>query len=341
MTAVLGIETSCDETGVAVVADRRILADAVASSAALHRRYGGIVPEVAARQHVDALPALVAATLEDAGLQPRAVGAVAVTAGPGLVGSLLVGLTVAKALAVAWDRPLVAVHHLEAHLYANAADGAMRFPALALLVSGGHTVLWLWEAPGRYRILGETRDDAAGEALDKGARLLGLPYPGGPELERLAQGAKGAPAPLPVVRLVGDGRWDWSFSGLKTALARAIARQDRDRAEWALALQTAVVDALVGNVADAWQRYPVGDVYVAGGVAANAALRERLQAWAREAGVALHIPPRRYCTDNGAMVALAGEARWQAGLVSPLSLAPRPTWSLAEAGWIQEEGRSC
>ncbi|MCL8207882.1 MAG: tRNA (adenosine(37)-N6)-threonylcarbamoyltransferase complex transferase subunit TsaD [Actinomycetia bacterium] len=323
---ILGLETSCDETAVAVVADgSRVLGEAVASSASLQARYGGVVPEVAAREHVAALPALVDAALADAGLSGRDVDAVAVTVGPGLLGSLLVGMAAAKALAVAWRRPLVAVNHLEAHLAANALVGPLVLPALALLVSGGHTGLWLWRADGEWERLGQTRDDAAGEALDKGARLLGLGYPGGPAVEALARTVDGPGGRrLPVARLSGS-ELDFSFSGLKTALAQGLAQQPEEPARWAWALEEAVVQALVERVAAAHARYPVDRLYVAGGVAANRRLRERLAEWADGAGVTVVVPPPRWCTDNGAMVAAAAALRWnRTGRLpaAPLSVAP-------------------
>jgi N6-L-threonylcarbamoyladenine synthase len=327
---VLGIESSCDETGVGLVRGRRVLADALRSSADLQTRYGGVVPEVAAREHVAALPALIDTVLSAAGVAPEMVDAVAVTVGPGLLGPLLVGLTAAKCLALAWHKPLIPVHHLEAHLYANAADAPVKFPALALLVSGGHTGLWLWQGHGRLRQLASTRDDAAGEALDKGARLLGLPYPGGPRLEELAERFQGRRrVRLPVARLRDDSG-DWSFSGLKTALARGLAEAGASREEWADALQDAVVEALVGRVAAWWRRFPVPRLYVAGGVAANRRLRTRLGEWAEEAGVSVHIPPRRYCTDNGVMVALAGAAQWRRRPPARLDIGPSTPFPLGE-----------
>jgi N6-L-threonylcarbamoyladenine synthase len=335
---VLGVESSCDETGVAIVRGRRILGEAVASSAELQARFGGVVPEVAARQHVVALPALVAAVLEDSALTPDAIDAVAVTVGPGLLGALLVGISAAKSLAVAWQKPLIGVHHLEAHLYANAVVAPIRFPALALLVSGGHTGLWLWRRHGDLRQLAETRDDAAGEALDKGARLLGLPYPGGPHLERLARTADPARrVTLPIASVRGDA-WAWSFSGLKTALARGLEEQPERRAEWARALEEAVVEALVTRVDRAFATFPVPRVYLAGGVAANQRLRDALKAWADARRVALYVPPLRYCTDNGVMVALAGAAKFRRGRTDSLAMAPRTPYPLGEP-LLREDGR--
>jgi len=324
----LGIESSCDETGVGIVAGgSRLLGQALASSAALQQAYGGIVPEVAAREHVTALPALVDLALQQAGVDPQDLTAVAVTMGPGLVGSLLVGMTAAKSLALAWSRPLLGIHHLEAHLYANALVEPIQFPNLALLVSGGHTGLWLWRGHGDWLLVAETRDDAAGEALDKGARLLGLPYPGGPAVEQLAQHATDLSLELPVAE-PADGGLDFSFSGLKTALAQGLGRGGATPADWARALQDAVVAQIVSRVKRAWTRWPVHHVYLAGGVAANGALRTRLAAWAREAGVTLHVPPPAYCTDNGAMVAAAAAFRYQLDSPEPWSLAPRVPYPL-------------
>jgi N6-L-threonylcarbamoyladenine synthase len=324
----LGIESSCDETGVGVVAGgTRLLGQALASSAALQKAYGGIVPEVAAREHVSALPALVDLALRQAGVGPSDLTAIAVTIGPGLVGSLLVGMTAAKSLALAWDRPLIGVHHLEAHLYANALVEPIHFPNLALLVSGGHTGLWLWRGHGDWLSLAETRDDAAGEALDKGARLLGLPYPGGPALEELARGATNATVELPVAE-PADGGLDFSFSGLKTALAQGLARGGPSPAEWARALQDAVVAQIVSRVERAWRRWPVRHLYVAGGVAANGALRTRLANWAERSQVTLHVPPPAYCTDNGAMVAAAAAWLYRPNSPAPWSIGPRVPFPL-------------
>lgn len=329
---ILGIETSCDETAAAVVADgRAVWASQVASSAALQSRYGGVVPELAARQHVRALPLVVAAALDQAGVGPGALTAVAVTQGPGLLGSLLLGLTAAKALALAWGKPLWGVNHLEAHLHANAATAPIQFPNLALLVSGGHTGLFWWDGPGRLRRLAETRDDAAGEAFDKGARLLGLEYPGGPAVERVAAAAVRPWPSLPVARM-GDGTLDFSFSGLKSALQRAVAAEPvlaaGDQARWAAALQEAVAAQIADRLTRAWATAPVPHVYAAGGVMANRALRARLEAWAAERGVALHVPPVALCTDNAAMVALAAAAHGPAAAIG-LEASPRIPWELA------------
>lgn len=331
---ILGIETSCDETAAAIVQDGgQVRASQVASSAALQSRYGGIVPELAARQHVAALPLVVQAALDEAAVSPEELTAVAVTQGPGLLGSLLVGMTAAKSLALAWRLPLVGVHHLEAHLYANAVVAPIAYPSLALLVSGGHTSLLAWRAADDLVLLGETRDDAAGEAFDKGARLLGLPYPGGPALEALAATARPPWPTLPVSRLPGD-RIDFSFSGLKSALQRAVAHtaagSATERAGWAKALELAVAAQILDRLDEAWRRTRVAHLYAAGGVLANRHLRGQLEAWGQAHLVAVHIPPVALCTDNGVMVAAAAAARWPHGQIGAQAV-PRTPWPLATA----------
>jgi N6-L-threonylcarbamoyladenine synthase len=325
---ILGIETSCDETAAAVVEDgRRLLSNVIASQTALHGRYGGVVPEVAARQHLAAILPVVEAALAQAGVRPRELDAVAVTHGPGLAGTLLVGVGAAKALAYAWDLPLIAVNHLEAHLYANWIDdgsGAAPppFPLLGLIVSGGHSDLVIMKDHGALRRLGRTRDDAAGEAFDKVARLLGLGFPGGPEIERAATGA-GKPAfRLPRAWLGASD--DFSFSGLKTAVLHVVRGSERTGnqdpgtragprgapgvAETAAAFQEAIVDVLAGKTARAAQREGVRAVLLSGGVAANGPLRREL---ARRAPVPVHVPPPVLCTDNGAMVAACAAYRFE------------------------------
>ncbi len=326
----LGIETSCDETAVGLVhAGQGVEGEAVASSAGKQDRYGGIVPEVAAREHVAVLPGLVAAVLQQAHRQPQEITAIGVTAGPGLFGALLVGMTAAKALAVAWGRPLVAVHHLEAHLYANALSGPIMFPSLALLVSGGHTGLWLWRGHGDLVRIGETQDDAAGEALDKGARLLGLGYPGGPAIERLAATAEGPGPRLPIGHIRGGSPYDMSFSGLKTALRQTVERDPAvNAARYARSLQEAVVQALAERVDRALDAFQVGAVYAAGGVAANRVLQARLTAIARAHHIEAFVPEPRYCTDNGVMVALAARHGFLAGARLSLEQGPRTPWPL-------------
>lgn len=314
---ILGIETSCDETAAGVVEDGRILrANVVASQAAVHARYGGVVPEVASRHHLEAMIQVVDAALVEAGVTRREIDAIAVTAGPGLSGALLVGLNTAKTLAWVWDKPLVAINHLEGHLYANwiderrVADPPPQLPALGLVVSGGHTDLVMMEEHGVYRRLGRTRDDAAGEAFDKVARLLDLGFPGGPAVERTARSC-----PRPDVRLprawLGDSD-DFSFSGLKTAvlhLTRAAGRPPTPAV--AAAFQEAVVDVLATKAARAARREGAKEVLLAGGVAANGALRAAL---ARKSPVPVRVPSPILCTDNGAMIAACAAYRYQAGL---------------------------
>jgi len=314
---VLGIETSCDETAAAVVEDgRRLLSNIVASQAALHGRYGGVVPEVAARQHLEAMLPVIEAALREARCRWRDIDAIAVTAGPGLVGALLIGVSAAKAVAYARDLPLIAVNHLEAHLYANwIAEGeqqeAPRFPLLGLIVSGGHTDMVVMATHGELRRIGRTRDDAAGEAFDKAARLLGLGFPGGPAIERAA-----ASSPKPSLRL--PRAWlgasdDVSFSGLKTAVLHVV-RGERGPpppvAETAAAFQEAVVDVLATKTARAAAREGVRGVLLSGGVAANGPLRRAL---AQRSPVPVLVPPPVLCTDNGAMVAACAFYRFEVG----------------------------
>ncbi len=315
---ILGIETSCDETAAAVVEDgRRVLSSVIASQAPLHNRYGGIVPEIAARQHLEAILPVAQAALQEAELTERDLDAVAVTWGPGLVGTLIVGVNTAKALAYAWDLPLVAVNHLEAHLYANWIDeeesGATRpaFPAVGLIVSGGHTDLVLMEDHGRIRRLGRTRDDAAGEAFDKVARLLGLGFPGGPEIERVARTAPEPSLRLPRAWLRGSD--DFSFSGLKTAVLHVVREEKGPAppmAETAAAFQEAVVDVLAAKTARAAKREGACCVLLSGGVAANGPLRLAL---ADRSPAPLFVPSPLLCTDNGVMIAACAYFRFEAG----------------------------
>jgi len=323
---VLGIETSCDETAVGVVADgRKLLANVVASQAAVHARYGGVVPEVASRHHIEAMLPVVRAALTEAACKPDDLDAVAVTAGPGLAGSLLVGLNTAKALAFAWSKPLIAVNHLEGHLYANwlVAEAKPELPAIVLIVSGGHSEIVLAEAPGRYRLIGRTRDDAAGEAFDKAARVLGLGFPGGPAIERAARDAGPRPPRLPRAWL-GESN-DFSFSGLKTAVARVAQESNASVADIAAGFQAAVVDVLVKKTVRAANDMGAGCVLLSGGVAANGPLREALRA---ASPVPVWVPPPVLCTDNGAMIAAAAHFRAEAGQAS-LDLDVRANWPIA------------
>lgn len=330
MAIILGLESSCDETAAALVtSDRRVLAHALAGQAESHAPYGGVVPEIAARAHVDRLMPLVEQALGESGLALADVDAIAATAGPGLIGGVMVGLVTGKALAHASGKPLVAVNHLEGHaLSPRLADPDLAFPYLLLLVSGGHCQLLAVEGVGRYRRLGTTIDDAAGEAFDKSAKLLGLPYPGGPELEKLAAtgDAKAVPLPRP---LLGSAEPHFSFAGLKSAVARAVQAEKYRRQDIAASFQAAVVDCLIDRTRRAIAAAgPVSALVVAGGVAANGGVRAGLQALARDNGLDFVAPPPWLCTDNAAMIAWAGAERLAAGLTDPLDTPARPRWPL-------------
>jgi len=321
---ILGIETSCDETAAAVVADGRcILSNVVASQMALHQPFGGVVPEVASRRHVEQVSWVIEQAMRQAGVESQDLSAVAVTSGPGLVGALLVGVAAAKALAFAWEIPLVAVHHIAGHIYANRLVGEMTFPLLALVVSGGHTELILMREHGQYEVIGQTRDDAAGEAYDKVARFLGLPYPGGAELDRLAQ--VGRPVvPLPRAWLEPDS-YDFSFSGLKSAVIQAVSRAEQEHEalrleDVAASFQAAVVEVLVEKTVRAAQALRVRQVLLAGGVAANQGLRQALQRRCGELGIPLVVPPLSLCTDNAAMIAAAGDILYERGVFAGMDL---------------------
>ncbi|GAB6934707.1 tRNA (adenosine(37)-N6)-threonylcarbamoyltransferase complex transferase subunit TsaD [Calditerricola yamamurae] len=329
---VLGIETSCDETAAAVVENgRTVLSSVVASQAEVHRRFGGVVPEVASRRHVEHITRVLEAALEDAGVRPNDLTAIAVTHGPGLVGALLVGVAAAKALAFSWGLPLVPVHHIAGHIYACRLVGEMRFPLVALVVSGGHTELLYLRDEGHVVVVGQTRDDAAGEAYDKVARVLGLPYPGGPELDRLAAEGRDVYA-FPRAFLEPDSL-DFSFSGLKTAVLNAVhgARQRGEPinlADVAASFQAAVVDVLVEKAFRAVKRYDARQLVVAGGVAANRGLRAALAERAAREGVEVLIPPLSLCTDNAAMIAAAGTVLYRLGRVADLDLNAVPDLDL-------------
>lgn len=324
---VLGIETSCDETSAAVVEGERILGERVVSQVDAHRAFGGVVPELASRQHLLAITPVVQTALERAGLRPGDLDLVAVTRGPGLVGALLVGLSFAKAFAFAADRPLVGVNHLLGHVWANALSGwKPSFPALALLVSGGHTDLLRLDgpAPGDVAVLGRTRDDAAGEAFDKVARMLALPYPGGPAIEALAREGEAGAVELPRVRRL-EGSLDMSFSGLKTAVYDRLHGPTPPRpADVAAAFQARVADELAARVGRAVRVTGVRTVLLAGGVAANGCLRRRLEALGQAEGFDLHVPPPALCTDNGAMIARAGRSAFEADGGDGFELEPMP-----------------
>lgn len=335
---VLGIETSCDETGVAVFDTARsgadgLLAHAVYSQVDLHAQYGGVVPELASRDHVRKLLPLVRQTLADAGLQVADLDGVAYTAGPGLVGALLVGAGVARSLAWALELPAIGVHHMEGHLLAPLMeDDPPQPPFVALLVSGGHTQLVAVDAIGSYRLLGETLDDAAGEAFDKTAKLMGLPYPGGPQLARLAE--TGTPGAYTFSRPMTDRPGlDFSFSGLKTQVLlawRDSDQSDSTRADIARGFEDAVVDTLAIKCQRALDAAGCDTLVVAGGVGANKRLREKLHAMAAARGGRVCFPRPALCTDNGAMIAFAGALRLQAGQHDPAVVHVTPRWDMAQ-----------
>ena len=340
---VLGIESSCDETGVALVASAPgpawpiLLGQALHSQISMHQAYGGVVPELASRDHVRRVLPLLRQALDAAGLTPESIDVVAYTRGPGLAGALLVGAGTACALAAALGKPTWGVHHLEGHLLSPflSADPPV-FPFVALLVSGGHTQLMRVDGIGRYTLLGETIDDAAGEAFDKSAKVMGLPYPGGPALSRLAE--QGDPTAFALPRpLLHQDNLDFSFAGLKTAVATAHRKlgpvvTDRQRADLAASTQAAIVDVLVNKSLRALKATGLQRLVVAGGVGANRALRSQLDVQARRRGWVVHYPELALCTDNGAMIAMAAAMRLQAGLGRPLAdyaFDVRPRWDLA------------
>ena len=333
---VLGIETSCDETGVGIVRGRELLADALASSVDEHARFGGVVPEVASRAHLQAMVPMVHRALEQAGVTMREVDAIAVTAGPGLAGALLVGVAAAKAYALALGKPLFGVNHLAAHVAVDRlAHGDLPEPCIAMLVSGGHSSLLLVpDVTGAVEPLGQTIDDAAGEAFDKVARVLGLPFPGGPYIDRAATEGDGNAIPFPrgVVR---DAPYSLTFSGLKTAVARWVEARERAGetvpvADVAASFQEAVVDVLTKRAVAACKDQGVDHLVIGGGVAANSRLRAVAEERCSEAGIRLRVPPAKLCTDNGAMVAALGVLLVDRGIEpDSLDLAADPALSLS------------
>ncbi len=331
---VLGIESSCDETAAAVLADgRRLLSDVVASQDTIHAPYGGVVPELASRRHLEMIGPVIQRALDEAGVKLRDLDGIAVTQGPGLVGSLLIGCSVAKALAWVHRTPLVGVNHLEGHVYAAfLTDDPPTHPFLALVVSGGHTALYHAREPLRYVLVGQTRDDAAGEAFDKVAKLLGLGFPGGPAIQRVAEQGDPRAVAFPLAQMT-DGARDFSFSGIKTSVSLYVKRRAPlsavQVADVAASFQATVVKMLVRKTVRAALHLGVKRVVLTGGVAANGPLRQALRAEAEEHGITLHIPPPRLCTDNAAMIAAAGTARLHAGERAGLDMNARPDLALA------------
>lgn len=336
---ILGIETSCDETAAAVLENgRALLSSVVATQIEIHAKYGGVFPEVASRQHIRTIYAVVDEALQRAHLTVADIDAIAVTRGPGLPGSLVVGMNAAKGLALGRGLPLIGVNHLEGHIYSawvHPADmhnppPAPQFPLLALLVSGGHSELNLVREHLKYQRLGATLDDASGEAFDKVARLLGLPYPGGPSIQKAAEGGNSTAFHFPRARL--DGTWDFSFSGLKTAVLRVVRQFEEENkplpvADLAASFQNAVVDVLLTKTLRAAETFGAKEILVAGGVSANKALRE---AFLSQKKFLVHIPQLSLCTDNAAMIAAAGYFRFIHGQRDPLDLDVMPTWPLSQ-----------
>jgi tRNA N6-adenosine threonylcarbamoyltransferase len=330
---VLGIETSCDETGVSVVEDERVRSNMLSSQTDLHARFGGVVPELASRQHLVSLNILLAQALDEAGIAFRDLDAVAVTIGPGLIGALLVGVSAAKALASVLDVPLIGVNHLEGHVEAVFLERPdLELPVIALIVSGGHTMIAEVPERGRYTILGQTIDDAAGEAFDKIARFIGLPFPGGPEIDRLAKLGDPTAYRFPRAKM-SDDDYDFSYSGLKTAVIRWIRqRQDAgeeiDGPDLAASFQEAVVDVQVAKTLRAAEERGVKSVVIAGGVAANSRLRQRMHDEGERRGIQVVTPSMLLCTDNGAMIAAAGLRRLELGERTPLDVSAVPNLAL-------------
>jgi N6-L-threonylcarbamoyladenine synthase len=326
---VLGIETSCDETAAAVVADgNTVVSSVVSSQVDLHARYGGVVPEIASRAHVELLTPVVAQALVESGIEGHELHAVAATVGPGLAGALLVGISAAKAYALAWHLPFIGVNHMEAHLYASFLEEPdLEPPLVVLLVSGGHTMLVAMDGHGRYRLLGTTVDDAVGEAFDKVARAMGLGYPGGPAIDRVA--LAGDPAAVRFPRAMPQGL-DFSLSGLKTAVIRYVRENpDTPVADVAASFQAAVVDVLVDKTRRAVAEVGARTLCLGGGVAANSLLRERMLDLATEEGLRCFLPSRSMCTDNAAMVAAAGWWRYRSDGATPLDVGAQPNLRLA------------
>ncbi|WP_411349305.1 tRNA (adenosine(37)-N6)-threonylcarbamoyltransferase complex transferase subunit TsaD [Paenibacillus sp. WLX2291] len=331
---ILAIETSCDETSVAIVQNgKTVLSNLVSSQIETHKAFGGVVPEVASRKHVETISLIIEQAMEEAGMELDDISAIAVTEGPGLVGALLVGIMAAKSLAFALDKPLIGTHHIAGHIYANNLTADMQYPALALVVSGGHTELVLLEREGQFRLIGSTRDDAVGEAYDKVARALGFPYPGGPYVDNLAMEANDA-VELPRVWLE-PGSYDFSLSGLKSAVLNVVNQkkmrgEEPMTAEIARGFQEAVVEVLVEKAIRAVKAYNVRQLLLCGGVAVNKGLRRELTARCQREQIELLIPPFEYCTDNAAMIGAAAYLKWKNNEFSDLRIKGDPSLSLEQ-----------
>jgi len=340
MSTILAIETSCDETGVAIVKNRQILSNIVASQIDLHKTYGGVVPEVASRQHLEAINPCLEQALQQAQLDWDSIDGIAVTVVPGLVGALLVGLTTAKTLAIIHNKPLLGIHHLEGHIYASyLSEPTLEPPFLCLLVSGGHTSLIAVRGCGDYTMLGGTRDDAVGEAFDKTARLLGLGYPGGPAIDGAAQSGNPHAYSLPEGKVSRPGGgyypYEFSFSGLKTAVSRLVKELESEGKlavnDLATSFQETVARSLSDRTVACALEYHLPTIVVGGGVAANRTLREKLTQKGEAQGLQVHFPPMKLCTDNAAMIACAGVQHYQRDQISPLTLSVASRLSLTEA----------
>lgn len=326
---IMGVETSCDETAVAIIKNgRHIVSNIVASQIESHKRFGGVVPEIASRHHVEQVTIVFEEAMREAGISYADLDAIAVTAGPGLVGALLIGVNAAKAIAFAHEIPLVGVHHIAGHIYANRFVKEMEFPLLALVVSGGHTELIFMKEHGYFEVIGETRDDAAGEAYDKVARTLNLPYPGGPHIDKLAH--EGTPTIKLPRAWLEQGSYDFSFSGLKSAVINTLHNAEQrgekiNPKDLAASFQESVIDVLVGKTVAAAKEYNVKQVLLAGGVAANKGLRAALtEAFSELSEVELIIPPLSLCTDNAAMIAAAGTVLFEKGQRANFALNANP-----------------